>query len=324
MTLPTTMRAVAIDRFGGPEEMKLQQRPVPTAGPNEVLIKIEFAGVGVWDVLERDGAMAEMASESANQFPRIIGADGSGTVAAVGAEVAGFRAGDKVYASGSLNPKGGFYAEYTVVPVEQVAHVPNGVPMDQAGALAGTGITALRGLADTLKLKTSQHLLIFGASGGVGQPAVQLAKAMGVEVLAVVASADGVTVAKSGGADVVINSKTDDLGAAIAAFAPEGLEAVLAFVNADGLDKAIAALRAGGRVAYPHGVQPPEQTGRPDVEVVAFNGIPDRDVIDRLNALIESRQFSVHISRRFALADASQAHRALNDHHPGRMVLTVA
>jgi NADPH2:quinone reductase len=322
MNQPTTMRAVAIDRFGGPEVLKLHELPVPTPGPDEVLIKVEVAGVGVWDADERAGYLVQMSPEAVKKFPRILGADGAGTVAAVGAEVAGFAEGDKVYASGFLNPKGGFYAEYAAVPADQVAPVPSGMPMEQAGALAVTGVTALRGLADNLKLQASQRLLIFGASGGVGQPAVQLAKAMGAQVLAVVSNADGAAVAKESGADVVINSRTDDLTAAIAAFAPAGLDAVLAFVNGDGLEKSIAAIRAGGRLAYPHGVEP-APTGRPDVETIGFDGNPGRDVTNKLNALIEGRAFYVQISHRFVLADAAQAHRALMDHRAGRIILKV-
>jgi NADPH:quinone reductase-like Zn-dependent oxidoreductase len=317
------MRAMAIDRFGGPEELKLRDLPVPTIGPDEVLIEVAAAGVGVWDGAERAGKMAQITPESAKRFPRVLGADGAGTIAAVGANVRDFREGDEVYAYNFFNPKGGFYAEYAAVPADWTARIPKGLDMEQAGALAVTGVTALRGLADTLALKALQRLLVFGASGGVGNPAVQLAKAMGATVLAVVSDAEGVAVAKQAGADVVANSKTDDLAGAIKAFAPGGLDAVLTFVNGPGLDAAIAAVRDGGRVAYPHGVQP-EPRGRAGVQVIGYDGTPDRQVFDELNALIGRRPFSVHISRRFPLAAAAQAHQALTQRHLGRMILTVA
>jgi NADPH:quinone reductase-like Zn-dependent oxidoreductase len=316
------MHAIAIDHFGGPEQLTLHELPVPTPGPNGVLIKVQVAGVGGWDATERSGAMVQVTPDAVKKFPRILGADGAGTVAAIGADVTGFRIGDEVYAAGYLNPKGGFYAQYAAVEADQVALVPSGLKLEEAGVLALTGVTALRGLSDHLKLKASQHLLIFGASGGVGQPAVQLAKAMGAHVLAVVSNAEGATVAKESGADVVINSKTEDLKAAITAFAPAGLDAVLVLVNGDGLPDSIAAVRAGGRVAYPHGVRP-APTGRPDIDVIGYDGNPHREVLDRLSALVASRPFSVHISDRFALADAPQAHRALADHHAGRVVLNV-
>jgi NADPH:quinone reductase-like Zn-dependent oxidoreductase len=275
----------------------------------------------VWDDAERAGAMQKMAPAAANRLPRVLGADGAGTVAAVGEGVRDFKEGDEVYAFSFLSPKGGFYAEYAAVPADQTAPVPRGMDVEQAGALAVTGITALRGLVDTLELKPSQRLLVFGASGGVGNAAVQLAKAIGAKVFAVVTNAEAAAVAKEAGADAVANSKTDDLSAAIKAFAPDGLDAVLAFANGQGLDAAVGAVREGGRVAHPYGVKPPQ--GRAGVQVLAYQGRPDRQALDQLNALIESRPFSLHIDHRFPLADAAQAHRALADHHVGRMILTV-
>ncbi|HEY2064349.1 MAG TPA: NADP-dependent oxidoreductase [Gemmatimonadaceae bacterium] len=321
MPTPRTMRAIAIDHFGGPEELTLHEVEVPRVGPGEVLIKVTSAGVGVWDGAQRAGKMEAMVPDAAKHFPRVLGADGAGTVVAVGDGVRGFQEGDAVYGSSFLSPKGGFYAEYAAVPADQVARVPRGIDVEQAGALAVTGVTALRGLTDALDLKPSQRLLVFGASGGVGNAAVQLAKAIGAKVLAVVTTDEGATVAREAGADAVANSKTDDLSAAIEAFAPDGLDAVLAFANGEGLDTAIAAVRNGGRVAHPNGVRPPQ--GRSGVQVIAYQGNPDRDVLNKLNALIESRPFSLHIDHRFPLADAAQAHRALADHHVGRMILTM-
>jgi NADPH:quinone reductase len=108
------MKAVALDRFGGLETMKLQMLPVPEVGANEVLIHVEWAGVGQWDPFEREGGFArEFGIEP--KFPYMLGSDGAGTVAAVGDRVKGLKPGDRVYAFGLLNPKGGFYAEYAAV-----------------------------------------------------------------------------------------------------------------------------------------------------------------------------------------------------------------
>ncbi|MEJ0043249.1 MAG: alcohol dehydrogenase catalytic domain-containing protein [Rhizomicrobium sp.] len=145
MTLPKTMRAVAIDGFGGPEELKLRELPIPLVGSGEVLIKVAVAGVGVWDAAERAGYMAQMAPDGAKIFPRVLGADGAGTIAALGTGVDAFAVGDQIYANGFLNPKGGFYAEYAAVPADQVAKLPKSLPMEQAGALA---VTASRPFAD--------------------------------------------------------------------------------------------------------------------------------------------------------------------------------
>lgn len=319
---PATMRGVAIDGFGGPEKLVLRELPVPDLGPGEVLIRVAAAGVGVWDAAQRQGQLVGVVPGATREFPMIPGADGAGTVVALGPGVTEFREGDQVYAYGFLNPKGGFYAEYAAVPADQVARVPAGLDLERAVALPVTGVTALRGLDDTLRVGPGVRLLVFGAAGGVGYPAVQLAKAMGAHVLAVVSNGEAAALVRGAGADVVVDGREDDLAGAIRAFAPDGLDAVLAVVNGDGLDTAIAAVRQGGRVAYPYGVQP-EPRGRAGVEVVGYDGTPGRAAFDRLNALVESRPFHVHVSDRFALADAARAHRALEERHLGRVILIV-
>src|SRR6266446_4403162 len=108
------MKAVAIDRFGGLETLRIQELPMPAVGADEVLVHVEAAGVGVWDPFEREGAFAKMYNIKP-KFPVVLGSDGSGTVEAVGQQVKRFKKGDRVYGISFLNPKGGFYAQYTVV-----------------------------------------------------------------------------------------------------------------------------------------------------------------------------------------------------------------
>jgi len=141
--LPQTMRAVAIDRFGGPEVLEVKSLAVPEPGPRDVLIRVAYAGVAEWDVYEREGGFAEMLGEKPT-FPYILGSEGAGVVEAVGAEVERFSPGDRVYAL--KLPRGGFYAEYTAVPEDAVAFVPGTLPMEQAAGLGWIGVTALRGL----------------------------------------------------------------------------------------------------------------------------------------------------------------------------------
>lgn len=199
-TTPTTMSAVAIDQFGGLEVLEVQTVPVPDLGPGEVLIRVEIAGVGEWDSFEREGGYAEMLGMEPS-FPYVLGSEGVGVVAAGGAQVDRFREGDQVYAAGFLNPKGGFYAEYAVVDAGLVSPIPEPLTTEQAGVMSGVGITALRGLRDTLALKPGESVMIFGASGGIGHVAVQLAKRMGARVLAVASGDDGVALAERLGAD---------------------------------------------------------------------------------------------------------------------------
>jgi NADPH:quinone reductase-like Zn-dependent oxidoreductase len=253
-------------------------------------------------------------------FPYVLGSDGAGTVAAVGAKVKQFKVGDSVYAFGFLNPKGGFYAEYTAIKADNASPIPSKLPMEQAGAMPFDAMTALRGLDDTLGLKKGESLLIFGASGGIGHMAVQLAKRMGARVFAVASGEDGVALARKLGADAAVDGKKGDVAAAAREFAPKGIDAALVTVNGKSLDEALAAIRDGGRVAYPNGVEP-EPKARTGIRIQAYDGMPDPTAIERLNALIQSGPFEVDVARIFPLAHAADAHRALKHHHLGKLAL---
>jgi NADPH2:quinone reductase len=314
-----TMRAAALDGFGGPEMITLHTLSIPEVGPDEVLIRVAAAGVGVWDAYEREGGFAAM-SGTEPRFPYIPGSDGAGTVAAVGGNVRRFHEGDRVYALTLANPKGGFYAEYAAVPEDSAAPIPGNVPTDQAGAMPWDAMTALRGLDDTLGLQPGESLLIFGASGGIGHLAVQLAKRMGARVFAVASGDDGVTLAQRLGAEVVVEGHRDDVVAAARSFAPEGLDAALITAGGAKADEALAALGEGGRAAYPNGVEP-EPQARSGVIIRSYDGEPDPLAIEKLNRLIESGPFEVHIARFFPLEQAAEAHRALNTHYLGKLAL---
>src|SRR5579862_5845440 len=165
--LTKTMKVVAIDRFGGIETLKTQELPVPAVGPDDVLIHLEAAGVGVWDPFEREGGFAKEFNIKP-VFPVVLGSDGAGTVEAVGDHVKRFKKGDRVYGISFLNPKGGFYAQYAVVKETSLALIPEKLSMAQAAAMAVDAVTALAGLDTALGLKNGESLLIFGASGGIG------------------------------------------------------------------------------------------------------------------------------------------------------------
>src|SRR5260221_2142763 len=221
-----TMKAIALDHFGGRETMKVQILPVPEVGPNEVLIHVECAGVGQWDLFEREGGFARECGIEA-KFPYVLGSDGGGTLAAVGDRVKGLKPGDRVFAFGFLNPKGGFYAEYAAIKADDVSRIPDELTTQQAGAMPVDAMTALRGLDDTLALKPGESVMIFGASGGIGHLAVQLARRMGARVFAVASGSDGVALVKRLDADAVVDGYKDDIAAAARQFAPKGLDAAL-------------------------------------------------------------------------------------------------
>ena len=181
-------------------------------------------------------------------------------------------------------------------------------------------MTALRGLDDKLDLKQGEALMIFGASGGIGHLAVQLAKRMGARVLAMASGDDGVALATRLGADAVVNGRKDDVAAAAREFAPDGLDAALVTAGGETAERALAAVRDGGRVAYPNGVMP-EPKARPGVRLSSYDVIPGQEATDKLNRLIDSGPFEIHVARTFPLDQAAEAHRALGTHFLGKLAL---
>jgi NADPH:quinone reductase len=311
----TTMRAVVIDSFGGPEQLHESKIPVPSPDSGQVLIRLETAGVGSWDPFEREGGYAEMLGVSP-PFPYVLGSEGAGTIAAIGEGVTNREAGDRVFAASFLNPAGGFYAEYVCVDAGLVGPIPAGMSAAQAGAMGGVGMTALRGLQDTLDLQSGETLLVHGASGAMGHLAVQLGKRLGARVIAVASGEDGVALADRIGADESIDGRAGEVADAVRRFSADGVDA--AFISAGGPE---AAVRPGGRAAYPTGVQP--EPASTDVEPQAFNGEPDAELLDRFMSLIADRPLEVHVAREFAFDQIPAAHDALGEHHLGKLAITI-
>ena len=316
-----TMRAVALDRFGGPETLKVQTVPIPEVDADEILIHVESAGVGAWDPFEREGGFVEVLSLTP-KFPYVLGTDGAGTVAAVGEQVKELKEGDRVYAASLGNPKGGFYAEYAVVKAENASPIPSGLSMEQAAVLPSDGLTALRGLEDVLRLQPDESVMIFGASGGIGHLAVQLAKRLGARVFAVASGEDGVNFVKRLGADAAVDGRSDKVLDVAREFAHDGIDAALVTSGGDATDRALSAIRAGGRIAYPNGVMPePKAPAR--VSIDAYDGEGGREAVDSLNQLIEAGPFEVHVHHVFPLEQAAAAQAALEEHHLGKIALRV-
>jgi NADPH2:quinone reductase len=310
--IPATMRAVAIDAFGGPEKLVVHELPVPAVGAGEVLLRVDTAGVGVWDLKVRRGDW----SDGRDRFPLVLGADGSGTIAAVGEGVRGLQVGDAVYGY-AFGTAAGFYAEYVALSAEHVAPMPSTLDFREAGGIAVTALTALAGIDDVLGVRAGQTILVHGASGGVGTMAVQFVKRRGARVLATANGGDGRELLRGLGVDDAIDAHHDDVVAAARRLAPEGVDGLLALTGGIALERCVAALRDGGRIAYPNGVRMPD-----GVSAIAFDGVPNPAAFARLGALIDETPIAVPIAAMYSLDDAAEAHRRLERGHVlGKIVL---
>jgi NADPH:quinone reductase-like Zn-dependent oxidoreductase len=233
------MRAAAIDRFGGPQVVTMHTLPVPDIDPGQVLIAVHTSGLAGWDADIRDGWSPTGRKP---RFPLVLGSDGSGTVAGVGSRVRRFKVGDRVYAASFETS--GFHAQYIAVDADKVGHVPPGLELKQAGAMPLTGVTALQGVDDALNLGEDETVIVHGAAGGVGTLAVQFAKLRGARVLATATGDDGLALARRLGADEAVDGKRDDIVEAARDFAPDGVDAVLAFAGGEPLRRSGAGSRS--------------------------------------------------------------------------------
>lgn len=319
VVVPDTMQVAVIDGWGGVESLAVRSVPVPAPAADEVLIRVEVAGVGSWDREERAGHYA--AYLGTTTFPYVLGWDGAGVIAAVGASVTNLTAGDRVYAAVWPKPSGGgFYAEYAVVKAADVVPLPATLPIEQAGVMGWDALTALAGVDDVLALKPGESVLIFGASGGVGHLAVQLAKRLGARVFAVASGEDGVSLVKRLGADAAVDGRKEDVVAAARAFAPGGLDAALATAGGEAADRALATVREGGRIAFPNGVVP-KPTERPGVTLRNYDAIRGPEAVAKLHRLMSAGPFEVHVAQTFTLDTIADAHRALEKHYLGKLAM---
>ncbi len=306
MALPLTMRAAVIDRYGGPDKLEIREIPVPTPKVNEVLIRVDTAGVGTWDIYFRNGEI-----KSDRGFPLVLGTDGSGVVADAGSRVTRFKRGDRVY---SYAWNGGFYAEYVAVAATSVGRVPTTLALQRAGALGVVGLTALQGVDDALELGRGKSIIVHAASGNVGMIAVQLAKWRGARVLATASGKDGVAFVRRLGIANVINGKKDDVERAARELFPSGVDVVLAFAGGRELQRCIDTLKKGGRVVYPNGIEP-EPRKRKNIRIKSYNAKATPEKFAALNRAIVASKLEVPIAKSFPLERAADAHRLVERGH---------
>src|SRR3954465_1180487 len=213
--IPSSMRAIEIAAPGGPEVLRLVQRPVPELRAGEVLVRVIAAGVNRPDIMQRMGKYPPPPGASDIPGLEVSGEIVAGVQAAVGRRVC-------------ARVAGGGYAEYCVAPLEQCLPVPPAVPEAHAAAIPETFFTVWTNLIDRARLERGERVLIHGGTSGIGTTAIQLARARGAMVWATAGSDDKVAACRRIGADHAINYHTEDFVDAIReATAREGVDVVL-------------------------------------------------------------------------------------------------
>ena len=316
-----TMLALAFMRFGGPDVLSLIERPIPLPRPGQVLVRVLSAGFGHWDVLEREGAFAAHA-EGPAMFPHVPGSEGAGTVVEVGAGVQRWREGDRVCGLLPLrSPRNGFHAQFVALDADHLWAVPPRLTLPQAAALPVDGGLAMHAVAVALSVQRGDALLVFGASGGIGHLALQFARQRGARVLAVASGADGVALAERLGADMAIDGRRHALAPALRIFAPDGLDAALLTAAVPDAGALVAAVRPGGRIAWPHGVTAPP--ARDDVAMAAFGAGAGLHQVHAACRAAAASPFHLQLAARIPLQEAATAADAIARHHLGRIVLDI-
>ena len=327
------MRAVEITSFGGPDVLRLGDRPVPQPGAGELLIRVAASGINRPDVLQRLGHYAPPPGTSDLPGLEVAGVVESGDAAAM-AE-AGIRVGDRVCALVA----GGGYAEWCVAPVAQCLPVPRGLTDVEAASLPETFFTVWSNVFDRGRLQAGESLLVQGGTSGIGVTAIQLARAFGATVLATAGSDEKCAACLELGAHHAINYKSQDFVAEGKRLTQgKGVDVVLDMVAGDYVAREVECLAEDGRlviIAVQGGVKSDFNAGlvlrrrltitgstlRP--RSVAFKGAIAKALREHVWPLLAAGQVRPVIHSTFAAADAARAHALMeSNQHIGKIVLT--
>lgn len=296
------MRAVAFSHYGAADVLEIIEVAKPSLRPNDILVRNIAAGINPTESIFRSGQFRLILRL---KLPFVPGSDIAGVVEAVGSNVTRFQPGDAVSAM-LPTPKGGGYAEYVAVDADSAAAKPSSLSFVEAAALPLVGLTALQALRDQAQLQPGDHILINGASGGVGHVAVQIAKAMGAQVTATCSTAN-VELVRSLGADRIIDYKQEDVTA--------GKEQYAIIFDAVGVypfERWRRALLPKGRLVTvnllfgnPLNRALSRLTGAQRLLAVAVQ--PSGSDLEQLNAWVASGQLHPHIDQAYPLSEAVSA-----------------
>ncbi|HUG24074.1 quinone oxidoreductase family protein [Piscinibacter sp.] len=317
--MTTTVQAIRIDAYGGPEALRRVEVPVGEPGPGEIRIRHHACGLNFIDVYQRTGLYQ-------NPLPLTLGMEAAGIVEAVGEGVTHLKAGDRAaYAS---NPPGA-YSEARVMPAKCVVKLPDAIAFDTAAGMMLKGLTAQYLLKRTLPqggLQPGDFVLFHAAAGGVGLIACQWARALGLQLIGTAGSDEKCRLALEHGAAHAINYRTEDFAARVKEITGgQGVKVVYDSIGKDTFERSLDCLRPFGLMASfgnASGPVPPFAIGSLGprgslyiTRTTLFTHIATREstqaMADELFDVVQSGAVKIRIDQRYPLADVAQAHRDL-------------
>lgn len=301
------MNAVRLYEYGPASNLKYEEVPTPEPGPDEVLVKVAVASINPVDWKLRSGAYKNFMPL---QFPAILGNDVAGQVVKVGSNVSQFQQGQKVMGYVSRS-----YAEYLTAKADTLVLVPEGLDLEQAGALPVVVTTGAELIEGAIKPKANDTVLITGALGSVGRTAVFVAKQRGVRVLAGVRGKQK-SEAKRLGVDQIIAIDDDSDIAGL----PE-LDAIGDTVGGEVIGKLIPKLKKGGVLGSVLG-KPPAAEGK-DIRVEAFSAQPNAQRLRELAEAVQRGEFEIPVQEVYPLREVSQAHERAEKGGMGGKILLI-
>jgi NADPH2:quinone reductase len=322
------VKAIRVAEFGGPEVMQLVDLPDPAPGPAEVAVQLHAAGVNPVDAYVRSGNYARLP-----QLPYTPGSDGAGVITALGEGVTTRAVGDRVYVA-ALGIRDGTYAERMACPAHQVHTMPAHTTFAQGAALGVPAATAYRALVLRAQVKAGETVLVHGASGAVGNCAVQLARALGLTVIGTAGSEAGLAAVQKSGAAHALNHHEEGYAKHITELTSgKGVDVVLEMLANVNLDRDLGLLAPKGRVVVIGSrgrieIDPRQTMGKESAVLgtTLWATTPDeyRQIHAGLEGALASRALEPLVGRELPLDAAQEAHRViLQDRAVGKIVLTM-
>jgi NADPH:quinone reductase-like Zn-dependent oxidoreductase len=300
------MKAVVIHSYGGPEVLKFEDTRDPVPGAGEVLVKTVATSVNPVDLKIRSGGMKDFIPLN---FPAVLGLDVAGVVSAVGSGVTRFKPADNVFAHTSQT-----YASLCLVKEADLAHIPNGLPIEAAAALPTVTLTGSQLAALAMSQSSKGSLLVAGAIGNVGRSAVFTAKEKGFTVYAGVLKRQ-LTEAKNIGADFAVALDDEQ---AVRGLKP--LDAVADTVGGKTAERLLEKVKAGGVFASVLG-EPANAGAHPKVKIKAMLVAPDSQMLVHMAEAVRDGKLSIPIGETFPLSGANKAHADAELGRGGKILL---